>query len=96
MKSDFWKKSNLRVILHLLTSWLPVSRRTFNQYKLDSLEVLTAQRELQMMTRQDIILLANRMIKFHGQELKKEKGAPVASPATPIVEVKDNTENMYG
>ena len=95
-KKEPWKKSKLKVILYLLVSWLPTSRRKLNKLNLQVLQIFAAQRELQMMTRQDVMTLANKMVKFHGAELRNEKSNANVDPIAPVDNVKDNTENMYG
>ena len=87
--------SKLKALLYIITAWLPVSRIQFHRYNIRLLEIIAAQREMQMMDRQDIMTLANKMIKFHGSELKQEATKPVNN-VVPMKKNIDNTENMFG
>jgi len=91
-----FKKSRMRFVMYLLSSWIPVSRRKYNKRYSEMVEILNAHRELMMITRQDILLLANKMIKFHGAELKNEKSMKNVNMAAPIKKESEKNEYMYG
>jgi len=95
-KKEPLKKSTLGVILYLLVSWLPASRKKVDKLNLRVLQIFAAQRELQMITRQDMMTIAGNIMKFHGAEIMKEKGINKVEPTTQVNDIKDNTENMYG
>lgn len=58
-------KNNIKDIWYTLTSILPVSKRAHSKYCAMVLDVLSAQREMQMMTHQNMITLATKVMKFH-------------------------------
>ena len=90
------KRSKIRMILYILKAWLPISRIQFDRYNLKLLDIMAAQREMQMMNRQDILALANRMLTFHSKEMNSEKGKTGINNMQPIKKDIDNTENMFG
>ena len=95
-KKEPWKRSILKVMLYLLVSRLPASRRRMDKLSLKVLQIFAAQRELQMLTRQDMMSLAKKIMQFHGAEIMKEKGAASVEPMTSGTAPVDNTENMFG
>ena len=95
-KMTIKKRSILRVILYILISRLPASRWSVEKLTLQTLEIFAAQRELQMMSRQDIMLLANRMVKIHGADIMRDKDAKNDVITSEKTVPFDNTENMYG
>jgi len=90
------KRSKIGVVLYLLASWLPASRKRVDKLNLLIAEVFAAQRELQMITRQDVMILASKIMKFHGAEIMKEKTTNDVTNITDKTPQVDNTENMYG
>lgn len=75
------KRKGLKMMTKIknkILSLLPVSRRTFNEYEDAVLEILGAHKEMQLLNRQDIMMIAKELaVKTSNAQQEKK---PVTKP----------------
>lgn len=88
-------KIKLKNILIAISELRPISRKTMCNQTRMMLTIISGQRELSMMNRQELIVLATKMIKYHGIDgvpNKKVNNVPIKSTTSAPL---DDRYNMF-